>query len=227
MGVANLANLQRCSPIHSVALPPIGGMANQGAGRRNRLAMSQPVLGNIERPDTFEAWFLATYEVEAAFRFQLVWLRAQLPGYALLPVPQLVENTPFTTQELTDRAAWQRSDFGRGFQFAPPPNLVFTTERIDASRDLRRLAVALRASPTWQELGATRATLADADYQQLGSVGRELRAALSPDRVDEFETRLCAEAGSITARADGKCPRSADGRCRGLCAGLQRCGRHC
>lgn len=152
--------------------------------------ISQPMLGDIERPDTFEAWFFATYEVEVAFRLQLAWVRAQLPGYPLLGVPQLVANTPFTTQEFTWKAAWQRGDMGRGFQLASPPSLVFGAERIDASRELQQLVVALRASPTWQEFGATRAALVDADRQQLGSVCRELRAALSRERVDEFEPHL-------------------------------------
>lgn len=43
--------------------------------------MGQPMLGQVKRPDSFDAWFLAASGVEAAFRLQLAWLRAQLPGY--------------------------------------------------------------------------------------------------------------------------------------------------
>jgi len=80
----------------------------------------QPTLGHVERPDNFDPWFVAAYEVEAAFRVQLAWLRAQLPGYPLLRVPQLVANTPFTTDEFTWKAVWARGDMARGFQSSPP-----------------------------------------------------------------------------------------------------------
>ncbi|GLJ61659.1 hypothetical protein GCM10017576_17890 [Microbacterium barkeri] len=149
--------------------------------------LSQPMFGHVKRPDTFDAWLLAAYEVEAAFRLQLAWLRAQLPGYPLLRVPQLVANTPFTTDEFSWRAVWARRDMGRGFQLSPPPTLVTGSERIDASHELQDLASALRASDAWQRLATTRAALTGPDHQQLHSECRALRAALSSEHVDEFE----------------------------------------
>lgn len=152
--------------------------------------IGQPMWGDVDRPATFDDWFIATYEVEIAYRRQLAWIRAQLPGYPLLRVPQLVANTPFTTPEFTWKAAWHRGDMGQGFQLSPPPPLSFGKEVIDASHELQELRCALRASPSWQELAQTRASLTEADHAQLRSESRALRAALMPDRIDEFEPHL-------------------------------------
>lgn len=147
----------------------------------------QPMWGQVKRPDSFNAWFLAAQEVEAAFRLQLAWLRAQLIGYPLLRVPQLVANTPFTTHEFTWKAVWAREDMARGFQLSPPPALLIGTERIDTSPELQKLASALSASESWQRLATTRAALTEPESQQLHAECQALRAALSPERVDEFE----------------------------------------
>lgn len=149
--------------------------------------ISQPMLGHVKRPDTFEAWLFAAYEVEVAFRLQLAWLRAQLPGYPLLRVPQLVANTPFTTDEFSWKAVWARGDMGHGFQLAPPPTLAIGAERLDASLELQALASALRASESWQRLAVTRAALTEPDRQQLRIECMALRAAVSSEHVDEFE----------------------------------------
>ena len=152
-----------------------------------RYLIGQPMFAAVERPATFDAWFVAAYDVEVAFRLQLAWLRAQLPGYPLLRVPQLVANTPFTTQEFTWKAAWAREDMARGFQLSPPPALRIGAERIDASEELQQLAAALRASESWRRLATLRAALTEPDRQQLHAECQNLRAALSPERVDEFE----------------------------------------
>lgn len=152
--------------------------------------ISQPMFGYIKKPDTFEAWVRAAHEVEVAFRLQLAWLRAQLPGYPLLRVPQLVANTPFTTDEYSWKAVWARGDMRRGFQFSPPPTLAAGAERVDASRELQELASALRASEPWQQLAATRAALTEPDRQQLHAECQSLRAALSSEHVDEFEPQF-------------------------------------
>ncbi len=75
----------------------------------------------------------------------------------------------------------------RGFQLSPPPALLIGTERVDASYELQELASALRASEPWQRLATTRAALTELDRQQLHTECQALRAALSPERVDEFE----------------------------------------
>lgn len=155
-----------------------------------RYLMGQPMWERLKRPDSLDAWFRAAYEVEATFRLQLAWLRAQLPGYPLLRVPQLVANTPFTTHEFTWKAVWARGDMARGFQLSPPPALPIGTERIDASHELQELASALRASDSWQRLATSRAALTEPERQQLHTECRALRAALSPERVDEFEPHL-------------------------------------
>lgn len=149
--------------------------------------ISQPMLGRVERPDTFEAWLFAAFEVEVAFRLQLAWLRAQLPGYPLLRVPQLVANTPFTTDEFSWKAVWARGDMGRGFQLTPPPAIAIGTEHIDASHELQEMASALRASESWQRLAVTRAALTEPDRQQLRTECMALRAAVSSEHVDDFE----------------------------------------
>ncbi|RKE59959.1 hypothetical protein [Microbacterium sp. AG238] len=152
-----------------------------------RYLMTQPMWEHVTRPNSFDAWFLAAYEVEVAFRLQLAWLRAQLPGYPLLGVPQLVANTPFTTHEFTWKAVWARADMARGFQLSRPPDLVIGAERIDASHELQELASALRASESWQRLAVARAALTAPDHEQLRTECKELRAELSSERVDEFE----------------------------------------
>jgi len=152
--------------------------------------ISQPMLDHVKRPSSFDGWLLEAYKVEVAFRLELAWLRAQLPGYPLLRVPQLVANTPYTTHEFTWKAVWARGDMARGFQLSPPAALLVGVERIEVSRELQELASALRASESWQRLATTRAALTATDRRQLQVECRALRTALSPERVDEFEPHL-------------------------------------
>lgn len=149
--------------------------------------LSQPIFRHVKRPDNLETWLHAANEVEVAFRIQLAWLRAQLPGYPLHRVPQLVANGPYTTDEFSWKAVWSRGDMGRGFQFSPPPTLAIGAERIDTFHEMQELASALRASEPWQQLAATRADLAEPDRQQLHTECRSLRVALSSERINEFE----------------------------------------
>jgi hypothetical protein len=83
--------------------------------------LSQPLFQRVVRPTEFDGWLKAASKVEWAFLEQIAWVRAQLPGYPMLKVPQLVSNTPYTTSEFTWLAVWSRYDMTRGFQMSPPP----------------------------------------------------------------------------------------------------------
>lgn len=155
--------------------------------------LGQPLFDHVTRPKEFGAWLSAAHTIEAAFRLQLAWVRAQLPGYPLLKVPQMVGNTPFTTLEFTWNAAWPRDDMARGFQLSPPPVALIADERIDMSAALRRVAAALRADEPWQRFAEARAALTASDTAALSAACRALRTVLSPERVDEFEPHFAVK----------------------------------
>lgn len=210
--VSDLADRWRESPtVHSVTsvmprdgrpsksamtamLSELRGMSMRGhplrLGSELRYLLGQPYFDHVARPKEFEGWLAAAHMIEAPFRVQLAWVRAQLPGYPLLRVPQMVENTPFTTLEFTWNAPWPRDDMARGFQLSPPPVVLIGDERNDMSRELRRVATALQASEPWQRFAEARAALTTSDATALSAACRALRAALSPERVNAHEPNL-------------------------------------
>lgn len=149
--------------------------------------LSQDFLAHITRPTTYEAWQGTALEIDFAYREQIAWIRAQVPGYPLLRVPQLVQNTAFTTEEFTWRAVWPRSDMKLSFQGAQPPLTRIGTLQVDMRRELRQVSRALQASTAWMEFGAARASLTSADWQELTDTCQDLRVALSDDAIDSFE----------------------------------------
>lgn len=148
---------------------------------------SHPHVDHVARPKGFDSWLQAAGKVEWAYREQIAWVRAQLPGYPLLKVPQLVENTPFTTLEFTWNAVWPRSDMSRGFQLSPPPITRIGDENIDMRKELARVVAALRASQPWSHFAASRANLTPSDLAELSSASQTLRAALTAEHVDAYE----------------------------------------
>lgn len=149
--------------------------------------LSQPFFDHVTRPTEFDSWFQAAGKVEWAYRDQIAWVHAQLPGYPLLKVPQLVANTPYTTLEFTWNAVWPRNDMARGFQLSPPPITRIGDENVDMRKELTRVVAALRASQAWQRFAISRADLTPSDLAELSSASQTLRAALKPGRVDAYE----------------------------------------
>lgn len=149
--------------------------------------LSQPFFSHVTRPTEFDRWLQAAGKVEWAYRDQIAWVRAQLSGYPLLKLPQLVANTPYTTFEFTWNAVWPRSDMSRGFQLSPPPITRIGDESVDMSKELTRVVASLHASQAWQDFAASRADLRPSDLAELGSASQMLRAALMPKNVDAYE----------------------------------------
>jgi hypothetical protein len=151
--------------------------------------LTQPIFDGVARPTEFDTWIQAAGKVEWAFRDQIAWVRAQLPGYPLLKVPQLVKNTPYTTLEFNWNALWPRNDMSRGFQLIPPPVTRIGHEIADMRKELVRVVTALNATEAWQRFTACRSNLTGSDWAELSSAARALRAALAPDQVHAYEPR--------------------------------------
>lgn len=149
--------------------------------------LSQPFFDHVTRPTEFDSWLQEAGNVEWAYRDQIAWVRAQLTGYPLLKVPQLVENTPFTTLEFTWNAVWPRNDMSRGFQLSPPPITRIGHESVDMRKELASVVAALRASQPWQRFAASRAALTPSDLVELSTASQALRAVLRPEHVDAYE----------------------------------------
>lgn len=147
-------------------------------------------------PDRMTAWLDSAATLEQAHRITLAWFRSRLPGYPVLPAPQLARNTPYTTNEHTPRFIWTPGERGSGLHFEPSPPRV--PDLLGASGDLAR-SIEQAARDIHRELTFTAPWVAfkeahqalDADARTaLSSARRELARRLAPDAIDHHEPNL-------------------------------------
>lgn len=140
-----------------------------------------------------EQWWDGVWRLEGAHRLTIAWLRARLPGYPQIPVPQLVPGSPHTTEEFTYDLVWERRIFGQGLQFVDPVPGVSATLGLtgrddhDLAQAARDVLAALVGCQAWEAFAAAGASLDDAARDQLAQACADLADALSPSRVDGHE----------------------------------------
>ncbi len=70
-----------------------------------------PPRSRVEQED-LARWLSATQRLEQAHRVTLAWFRSRLPGYPLIPAPQLGRETAYTTHEYSPRFIWTPDERG-------------------------------------------------------------------------------------------------------------------
>jgi hypothetical protein len=116
-------------------------------------------------------------------------LRSRLPGYPGLRVPQIAaQATRVAGDGFWDSDfPWLQSAREQRFQLQGPPPLERALELPDNDHEaydaLADLLDALKSCPPWREFAAVRASLSDAESEELRERLRAFRAALAPDRV--------------------------------------------
>ncbi|MCU1615837.1 MAG: hypothetical protein JWO98_3377 [Frankiales bacterium] len=161
------------------------------------MVMSGPRLGRAHANEQELApWLEAATKVEMAHRDAIAWLRSRLPGYPMLPAPQLAPNTPLTTREFTWRLSWQPGEQGQGLQFRAAPSR--TAELLEVSggqsteleESARWLARAFSETEEWLRLDAATRSLTASDRDDLQKCRSRIKRRLVPAAVDEHDDRL-------------------------------------
>jgi hypothetical protein len=122
-----------------------------------------------------------------AFLWTVEWWRSRLPGYPIMPVPQLVRNGPLSTRELTFRVPWPEDLRRQGLQRTPAPPFVadlLGDRPQPLDEGARAVGTALTRSPQALALEQAHATLTDNDRATLASAREHARTALRPQQVD-------------------------------------------
>lgn len=160
-------------------------------------ALSGPQFGRAKPdPEVFNKWTALAQQVEVAHRETIAWLRATLPGYPIIPAPQLAPGTPLTTREFTWRLVWQPGEQARGLQLLPAPPRVNAllglsgpqAKALDESA--RGVASGLALTPEWQEFGEAARSLDEHDRAALRACRAAIRKRLGSEAVDEHEEKL-------------------------------------
>jgi hypothetical protein len=142
------------------------------------------------------AWSPTVQAVEEAHRLTVAWLRSRMPGYPMLPAPQLAPGAPWTTNEFTWRLGWAPDERAQGLQYLSEPEAV--ADWLEVSPDHQRrldgtaraVADALGGSEEWQRLAAARRDLDREARQALSQARAAIRRRLTEESVDAHEPRL-------------------------------------
>ncbi|AZM89951.1 MULTISPECIES: hypothetical protein [Streptomyces] len=175
----------------------IGGQPLR-AGSSVRYALALPFPGGEEDcPEgAWVAWVRAADRVEAAHRQTIAWLRSRLPGYPMIPAPQISADTALATTEFTYRLGWHPQERAAGFRFRSCPPTAASVLGADPQQEhalaetARQLAAALLASPEWSRLACAREALDGEARAALGASRTRLRRRLSPEAIDACEPGL-------------------------------------
>lgn len=170
------------------------------SGRPMRLGLMAPMflesIPGLNAPAAdadFEAWLEDAQRVEEAHRETIAWLRSRLPGYPMLPAPQLSPGTPITTVEFTWRLIWVPGERARGHQFEPVPTnagrAMDVTKNQQESLDetARSLAVAFEASSEWSRLESATEALDREARSNLRSSRSRIRQRLTDEAIAAHE----------------------------------------
>lgn len=156
--------------------------------------MPTAISGGVEAE--LATWLPQLQRVEEAHRLTVAWLRSRMPGYPVMPAPQLAPGTPWTTDEYSWQLGWAREERGRGLQFRPAPEGV--AERLGAPAAMsgpladtaRAVADALGATEEWARLAGARLDLTSDVKAALSQARGSIRERLSVESVDAHEPRL-------------------------------------
>lgn len=175
-------------------LPERIEMMQAGGGRSGPLRvayfyhlMSQsPFLAGAEAPPGLAEWLSDATKVATTYRLQLGWMRAQLPGFPMLRVPQLVDGAPLVSSDQIHHIPWARQDFAAGYQLMSAPPRVAGSGR-ELGEAAARVAEAFTHEEEWRQFEGAQAALTASDIDQLRRVNTSLRHEVRSEAVDQFE----------------------------------------
>ncbi|GLX20853.1 MULTISPECIES: hypothetical protein [Streptomyces] len=182
-----------------------GGMNIGGkplrAGSSVRYARAIPFPGVEDdcSEGDWTAWVRTADRVEAAHRQTIAWLRSRLPGYPMIPAPQISADTALATTEFTYRLGWHPQERAAGFQFRSCPPTAASILGADRQQEqalaetARQMSTALMGSPEWSRLARAREALDGEARAALGAARTRLRRRLSPEALDACEPALAVK----------------------------------
>ncbi len=149
-----------------------------------------PEFVPLNTNDVGRSWIEAGRRVAEAFVTTIGWARTRLPGFPRFHVPQLVDNSALTTDEVTLHVPWRKYDRNRGLQFLPaPPDLdkLLGLTGSGIGDSARAVAARLAESDEAIELREARGHLTDADFVALDEAIVMMATRLSPEKLDAIE----------------------------------------
>lgn len=200
-----VAEMNRLAPLPLHSTTPTSQVLQEmdagGASITGRPLSLRSEVQTALRLSPQERWDVTTEEftrllqiaerTESAHHYLVRWVRARLPRYPMLNVPQLARNSALTTDEFTWRIPWLRADFGAQLQYQSSPQHLAPLLGLSDSRPLasatKGLVVALERSEAWQVFADTASALTSADIDDLRVARADLERRLSPEAVDRFE----------------------------------------
>lgn len=160
--------------------------------------LSDPALSVAATPPPLEleGWLKHAFNLEQAGRLTLAWIRARLPGYPMIPAPQLGRGTQLTTEEFTTKFVWRRNDVTRQLQLTGPPDVLVDMLRPPAGDErpllelTARLLDAMQRTPTWGAFEQASKVLGAAARSELKAAKGMVGKLLSAEAVDAHEPSL-------------------------------------
>jgi len=154
-----------------------------------------PVSEAAPDPAKWKAWFGTAAAVEIAHGITTAWLRSRMPGYPMLPAPQLAPGAPWTVNEWGQPYPWTREERRQGLQFRDPPSEI--TRYLEASppgeRQIidatRALGIALQGSAEWQCMETVVGVLTESVRAELRQAGKKVSERLSDAAVQKHSQR--------------------------------------
>jgi hypothetical protein len=179
--------------------------------------LRQPV-----QPDEIEARLAVGRPVEDAHLQTLAWLRSRLPGYPMIPAPQLAPGTPWTSPQYTNRVPWRSGDLAAGMQYAARPphvaQMLGVEGQVAAALDDAAAAVAAAVDqhPVVRRFGEAMDALDATDRALLRTARVDLRASLAAKLIDAHEPSAPLPRNEFRERVTAARVASLDGRAREL-----------
>jgi hypothetical protein len=157
-----------------------------------------PISGTAPDPGNWRAWIDRAAGVEIAHGIMTAWLRSRMPGYPILPAPQLAQGAPLTVGEWGQPYPWTRDERRQELQFRDPPPEI--TRRLGATPPGERqiidatrvLGMALQGSAEWQRMGTAADALTEPVRAELREAGRMVSERLSDAEVQKHSQRADA-----------------------------------
>lgn len=159
-----------------------------------------PYLGHLPfgpDPDLlhteYEWWLNSAERVNTALLITIGWIRSRLPGYPLIPAPQLAKNSSLTTLEFTNNVRWLKDEMNVGLQFGDVPAAVAVNLQVGPeitsrlNNQTRILARALQGLPAWRSLQRVSSELGRTEKDELKRCRARIEEALEPSRIDHYD----------------------------------------
>ncbi len=158
-------------------------------------------LGQMMQPAEYEqicqtSWHADLGRVAAAHRITVAWIRARLPGYPMIPAPQLARGSALTTREVPFELEWDPAMLGAGLQFIDPVHQIAAALEVSGpaaaavEQAVRGVVAALHETPTWTRYATALAVLDTTDRAVLNQARRTIDADLRPEKIDGYEPNL-------------------------------------